>query len=432
MSIATLSAAAHRWAASRRVCILGCSSDAEGKPTDEVRALIKAWEDLHLNTVIVNWEELTDVPAAAAVLPLLLWGYERSPSTYARFVHTIRALLTAGHQPASDLRAMLWISHKGFLIELAEAGVPTVPTVLIRAGDFDKSTLRDAYSALRCMDAELVRDAPCGGGSAWFVAKPAVGGGGDGVERITEHDSQAEDEVLALLRSGRDMLLQPFLWRVQHRGELAFVFVNGELLHAVCKEPAGWGGGSVECATDQASPGDADASLGADIRQHACPSQPVTRLDSPPAAAEAIARQALEVATRRHATPGEPLYLARVDLLPALPLGSELDPVAGSADDSHIDVCGGFESVHWLVSELEISWPHLFLRAAAAGEAVAAGVVARGLLRHLRRQGGPKMTDASGDELAREHRDTRRQPPRPRSRPRSRSPGPGGATVSLP
>ena len=138
------------------------------------------------------------------------------------------------------------------------------------------------------------------------------------------------------------MLIQPFLSRVSELGELSFVFINGTLLHAVRKEPKGWSA------------------------HHA---QPVTRLDQPPAEAESIAWRALKVAhelmgpeERLQSALGKSaplpdllIYLARVDLLPG-------------------------NDGRWLVSELELGWPHLFLRAAEGGTAAAAKAVAEALL----------------------------------------------------
>ena len=130
-------------------------------------------------------------------------------------------------------------------------------------------------------------------------------------------------------------------------GELSFVFINGTLLHAIRKEPKGWSANSA---------------------------QPVTRLDEPPAEAESIARRALEAArklsvvyevdgegrlTRAYTwCADESIYLARVDLLPG-------------------------NDGHWLVSELELGWPHLFLRAAEGGTVAAAKAVAEALLHRL-------------------------------------------------
>ena len=61
----------------------------------------------------------------------------------------------------------------------------------------------------------------------------------------------------------------------------------------------------------------------------------------------------------------------------------DLLPAAGedAAEPSDVSV-----APEWLVSELEIGWPHLFLRADETGREAAAEV-ARGLCRHLRADG---------------------------------------------
>lgn len=155
------------------------------------------------------------------------------------------------------------------------------------------------------------------------------------------------------------------------RAQLAFVFIDGQLLHAVRKEPAGW-----DAAHD---------------------AQPVTRLDSPPADAEGIARAALDAARTRLGLPTHGnIFLARVDLLPsnAPDDGADDDasaPAGAAAlpqSSRHAPLPDGGSGARnrkerWLVSELELGWPHLFLRCAPDGTAAAAKVVADALVRRM-------------------------------------------------
>ena len=330
-----LLANAHRWA-SRRVVILQDAHDEEEIATsaDEITALVAAWRALGLRTEFLPWETADESWCeSCVVLPLLAWSYTDSPHNFTRLLQTIAE---SGGQPHADLCGTQWVVHKHYLLQLEADGVPTVPTVVLSADDATSAS--SLCEALRRMRAA--------GGSerAGFVIKPAIGGGGDGVERIDD-DEEAEERVRSLLRKrGGDMLVQPFLGRVRDAGELAFVFINGTLLHAVRKEPCGW---------------------------DATSSQPVTRIDAP-ASVQRIAQHALNAARARcGARPSTELYLARVDLLPA---GSASGDAKASEDE------------RWLVSEVELGWPHLFLRADPSGEATT--IVAKGLLRHIGAQPG--------------------------------------------
>ena len=309
---------AKRWAARHVIILTG--QDGSGQVVkeadDEINALIHAWRGLGVRVSFLDWEDESAEHRcceAMAVLPLLAWSYSKNPFKFSEFLKKICA---GGAQPRADLRATQWIVHKEYLSYLRHSGIPIVPTFGLK------------YTMSADSRAVMIRQL---NNCDEFVVKPAVGGGGDGVERCA-NATAVDAEVLRRLKEEEipDMLIQPFLSRVSELGELSFVFINGTLLHAVRKEPKGWSAHSA---------------------------QPVTRLDAPPAEAESIARHALKVA-RALSYADESIYLARVDLLPG--------------DDGR-----------WLVSELELGWPHLFLRAAEGGTAAAAKAVAEALLHRL-------------------------------------------------
>ena len=364
---AALLAAAHDWRRKLRVVVL---TSADGHPdgwtpTEEMRSLLGAIEELGTTRVDhVDWEELDagSIADAAAVLPLMAWSMSVSDEHCERFVQLLRRMSAAGARPEADLRVLSWAAHKRYLLELGAAGVPVVPTVLVSAGA-SEAGLVAARNELDVICPRFVKTA-----RRTCVVKPAVGGGGDGVELLLDGDVGAPALAhLASVLERREMLVQPFLPRVQTEGELAFVFVNEALLHAVRKLPEGWGGQEHEHEQEHT----AEEGRASEPRLHASQAQPVQKLTSPPLAALTTARRALAEARRLAglADNAPPLFLARVDLLPAA--GED------AAEPSDVPVAS-----EWLVSELEIGWPHLFLRADETGHEAAAEV-ARGLCRHL-------------------------------------------------
>ena len=116
-----------------------------------------------------------------------------------------------------------WNADKHYLRDLAERGVPVVPTTFVDTGAEQGAVL----------DEFLTRH-PC----AELVAKPAVGAGSRDARR---HASTARDEILAhlrpLLAAGRSMMLQPYLEGVDRDGETALVFIAGRFSHAIRKGP---------------------------------------------------------------------------------------------------------------------------------------------------------------------------------------------------
>ena len=156
---------------------------------------------------------------------------------------------------ANELALLTWSSHKGYLLDLAAAGVPTVPTTLLRPGD----------------DVALP-DGP-------VVVKPAVSASARDTLR---HGTQgaARAHAAALLAAGRDVVVQPYLDRVDGEGETSVLLLDGAVSHAASKK--------------------------------ALLNGPVQDAVGPATATPAQVEVALAAVA---AAPGEPLY-ARVDLLP--------------------------------------------------------------------------------------------------------------------
>lgn len=113
-----------------------------------------------------------------------------------------------------------WNTHKSYLLELEERGAPVVPTAWLAAGDtVDIDDLLVARSWTRA------------------VAKPAIGAGSSGLLRLTANAGQQQQDAFSRLVAQHDVLVQPFLSSVEHRGELSVVLIDGQVSHAVRKVP---------------------------------------------------------------------------------------------------------------------------------------------------------------------------------------------------
>jgi len=143
-------------------------------------------------------------PAARIAVVRSTWDYFGRVDAFcdwADYVGSVTAL-------RNDARTIRWNSHKRYLLDLAEHGVPIVPTTLVSAGE--TATL----------------------GSGLYVVKPAVSGG---AERTTRFASQADLEELA---ATDDVLVQPYLDVIESFGELSIVCIAGTPSHVVRKVPA--------------------------------------------------------------------------------------------------------------------------------------------------------------------------------------------------
>jgi glutathione synthase/RimK-type ligase-like ATP-grasp enzyme len=113
-----------------------------------------------------------------------------------------------------------WNSHKGYLLELAAAGVPVVPTVLLRQGaNVNLATIMSEQDWTR------------------VVVKPAVSASS---YRTLHADAETLDEGDAHLRellAERDVLVQPYISSVEDYGERAVIWIDGSFTHSVRKSP---------------------------------------------------------------------------------------------------------------------------------------------------------------------------------------------------
>jgi hypothetical protein len=184
--------------------------------------LVAALEGLGVAPRVLAWDD----PAAdfsTARLTVL-----RSPWNY---VHKCDAFLAWCGRTArvtrlwNPLPVVTWNSHKSYLLELADRGIPIAPTRLVRRG--------------RPLDAaELPRLI-----AEWgrVVVKPAVSAGSFatiqvGADELTAGLGHLEEQLPA-----RDMLLQRFIPAVGTSGERSLVWFDGAFSHAIRKSPR-WAG----------------------------------------------------------------------------------------------------------------------------------------------------------------------------------------------
>lgn len=155
-----------------------------------------------------------------------------------------------------------------------------------------------------------------------FVVKPAVGAGSIGAARYGSHEhARALVHVASLHREGRDVLVQPYVAAIDARGERALIYLDGAFSHAMTKA--------------------ALLNVAADERDFLYRREQMS-LAEPESDALVFAGRVLEAAG------AEGLLYARVDLV--------------------------HDGEGWMVMELELVEPSLFLgyRASAAEELAAA------------------------------------------------------------
>jgi glutathione synthase/RimK-type ligase-like ATP-grasp enzyme len=185
------------------------------KPDRDSPLLVEALSELGLTAVVRPWDERADWGAARLVVSRTPWDYHLRANEFAAWARDV-ARRTRLENPVDVL---LWNSHKAYLIDLERAGVPVVPTVLVRQ-DADDAT---RAAALRGHDE--------------VVVKPAIGGGAVGALRAPAADPATNEHLRALTAYG-EVLVQPFQPSVLRSGECSLIYFDANFSHAVRKLPA--------------------------------------------------------------------------------------------------------------------------------------------------------------------------------------------------
>jgi hypothetical protein len=230
--------------------------------SDEAPTLV-ALRAAGLRAEAVAWDDPeADFSRARMTVLRATWSYPDDPARFLAWVERTAAVTELWN----PLAAVRWNLHKGYLLELDRAGVPVVPTWLVRRGE--ATALAEILAARGWSD---------------VVIKPAV----SNASRLTVRSGPATGEDgeahLRRLAVREDVLVQPYLASVEGYGERSLVWIDGEITHAVRKSPRL-------------------------VRQSEAVSGP---LPVSPAEAE-VARAALAVAVAA----GAPLLYARIDLAP--------------------------------------------------------------------------------------------------------------------
>lgn len=173
------------------------------EPAAQYRALFG--EDLALRP----WTEPGDMSGFDLILPLLAWGYQRSPGNWYE-----RLTAWRGRPFANNLETLRWNTDKEYLLSLESSGVPIVPTRLASA--LDEADLDAARSAF----------------GNEVVIKPSISGGADGTYRLGVGE-RVPDDV-----RGKRMLVQPLMPAIATEGEYSLFHFAGRFSHAIVKRPA--------------------------------------------------------------------------------------------------------------------------------------------------------------------------------------------------
>lgn len=188
---------------------------AEAREHDsDLPFLVRALGDRGIIADIVDWDNASvDWAKYSMAIVRSPWDYHRR---YNEFVECLRVVSTTTvlHNSADMIE---WNTNKVYLGELADAGIPVIPTTYVRGAE---------DIVLVSNEGKLDKD---------IVVKPTVSAGSNNTERHEESPVKAAAHLGALIDAGKVAMVQPYQRFIDEQGETGMLYFNGEFSHAFRK-----------------------------------------------------------------------------------------------------------------------------------------------------------------------------------------------------
>ncbi len=176
-----------------------------------IRALEPAFAAKGLELRVIDWEApIDDFDGIDLVMLGSAWNYQDQADA---FLAKLDALAASGIIVCNSPEVVRWNIAKTYLRELKEKGAATIPTLWR-----ESVTAKGVVEAFHVFECDRV------------VVKRQVGAGAEGQELIAKGTLPSPDWSF-----GHPAMIQPFLPAIAQEGELSFVFIDGELSHALRK-----------------------------------------------------------------------------------------------------------------------------------------------------------------------------------------------------
>lgn len=201
-----------------RPCVALVTSEALAHLYEDDLLLVAALEELGVDSRPAVWSDASiDWLAFDALVVRSPWDYFERLDEFRRWLDD---RIASGVLMCNASEIIAWNFDKRYLEDLAAAGVPLVPTIVVaRGGSPDVVALARAR------------------GWDEIVVKPTISGGAYRTHRFRLSEADAYRDDIARTLVDRGILIQPFLPEILSAGELSLLFFDGVFSHAVCKRP---------------------------------------------------------------------------------------------------------------------------------------------------------------------------------------------------
>lgn len=199
---------------------LALATDAPSLPVDfDMPLLVAACRDIGLPVDIREWDSPdVDWSRYDAVVLRSPWDYASRLPEFLAWCERVSGVTRL----VNPLPALRWSLDKHYLADLADHGVPIVPTTFINSGEAPVPALQRFFSTH-----SEVRE---------IVVKPTIGCYSQHVRRYPrESVAEAAEHAGRLLGKGCDVIIQPYLSAIDDSGETDLIYFEGKFSHAIRK-----------------------------------------------------------------------------------------------------------------------------------------------------------------------------------------------------
>ncbi|WP_031476113.1 ATP-grasp domain-containing protein [Streptomyces bicolor] len=190
-----------------RTALVTCRPGPEVSVDRDLPVLVRALAEAGAEAEVVYWDD-EDVDWGGYDLAVIrsTWDYSWRAAEFLAWAERCGKATRL----ANPVEVVRWNADKRYLGDLAEAGVPVVPTRYFAPGD--------------------IPELP---GDTEYVVKPTSGAGARFAARYTpdEHDT-AVRQLARMYSEGFTAMVQPYVKGIDVSGERALQFYGGRLLHA--------------------------------------------------------------------------------------------------------------------------------------------------------------------------------------------------------
>lgn len=166
-------------------------------------------EEIPWTTPDVAWDDYQLVVIRST------WDYQ---SDFGRFLRVLKEIDRSRARLENSLEVVCWNIEKTYLKDLADRGVPIVPTRWLNR--LDRNLLQELFDELQAEQ---------------LVVKPVIGANADDTFRLSVDDAQTQTAIDTF--RDRGLMVQPFVDSIKSPGEFSLFYFADEYSHCVLKTP---------------------------------------------------------------------------------------------------------------------------------------------------------------------------------------------------